>query len=456
MGELTVPPTRDDVAAALARSRSRTLALVDALDEDEQVRQHSPLMSPVVWDLAHVGNYEDLWLERALGGRPPAHPEYDDLYDAFRHPRADRPALPLLGPAAARAYVAEIRDRALDRLHAHLGDEPFAPGGDPLLEGAFVYGMVLQHEHQHDETILATRQLMGERATPPVGTTPAPAVGATLPEQVLVPGGRVTLGTDLDPWAYDNERPAHVVEVAPFHLDVTPVTNQAYAAFVAAGGYDDDRWWSPAGWAWRTEAGLEAPQFWERDGDGWTVLRFGEHLPLHPLEPVQHVCWYEADAYARWAGRRLPTEAEWECAAGWDPATGRARRYPWGDEAPTASHANLGQRHHGPAAVGSYPAGVSPSGCHQLIGDVWEWTSSDFRPYPGFSPFPYREYSEVFWGAEYKVLRGGSWAADPVAVRSTFRNWDLPIRRQIFAGFRCAADVGTGQGAGPGPGAGGA
>jgi iron(II)-dependent oxidoreductase len=155
---------------------------------------------------------------------------------------------------------------------------------------------------------------------------------------------------------------------------------------------------------------------------------------------VQHVCWYEADAYARWAGKRLPTEAEWEKAAAWDPETGTSRRYPWGDAAPTAAQANLGQRHLQPAPVGAYPAGASPLGCHQMLGDVWEWTSSDFSAHPGFRSFPYREYSEVFFGSGHKVLRGGSWATDPTAVRTSFRNWDLPIRRQIFAGLRCARD----------------
>jgi iron(II)-dependent oxidoreductase len=161
-------------------------------------------------------------------------------------------------------------------------------------------------------------------------------------------------------------------------------------------------------------------------------------VPLVADEPVQHVCWYEADAYARWRGRRLPTEAEWEKAARYDPVTDRSRRYPWGDDEPTAAHANLSGRHLGPAAVGAYPAGVSAHGVHQLVGDVWEWTSSDFTGYPGFRAFPYREYSEVFFGSQYKVLRGGSWAVDPVACRGTFRNWDFPIRRQIFAGFRTA------------------
>lgn len=168
---------------------------------------------------------------------------------------------------------------------------------------------------------------------------------------------------------------------------------------------------------------------------------FGVTEPIVPDEPVVHVCFHEAQAYARWAHKRLPTEAEWEKAARFDTATGKTRRYPWGDEEPTEAHANLNQRHLRPAPVGAYPAGASPSGVHQLIGDVWEWTSSDFGPYPGFEVFPYKEYSEVFFGPDYKVLRGGSFGTDKSAVRSTFRNWDYPIRRQIFSGFRCARDA---------------
>jgi iron(II)-dependent oxidoreductase len=432
---------RERIAADLDRARTRTLALTGAVDDADLTRQHSELMSPLVWDLAHIGNQEELWLLRELAGREAILPAaVDELYDAFRHARRDRPALPLLDAGESRRYVREVRSRVTDLL-----ERADLEGGHPLTRGGFVFGMVAQHEQQHVETMFATHQLRA--GAPVLDAPPAPrrAAGSPLPAEILVPGGAFEMGTDLEAWALDNERPAHLVDVPAFFLDTVPVTNAAYAAFVAAGGYDDPRWWHPDGWAHRRAMRWDAPQFWRREDSGptgWVLRRFGTETALVPDEPVQHVCWYEADAYARWAGRRLPSEAEWEKAARHDPATGRSRRYPWGDEKPTAGLANLGGRHLGPAAVGAYPAGASPLGVHQLIGDVWEWTSSDFTPYPGFRAFPYREYSEVFFGPDYKVLRGGSWAVDPVACRGTFRNWDYPIRRQIFAGFRTARSAG--------------
>ncbi|MGW4977314.1 ergothioneine biosynthesis protein EgtB [Streptomyces mirabilis] len=424
---------RERALDALTTARDRTALLTSCVEEPELTAQHSPLMSPLVWDLAHIGNQEELWLLRAVAGRDAMRPEIDGLYDAFEHPRSERPSLPLLPPAEARQYAAEVRGRALDVL------ESTAFRGTPLTEAGFAFGMIAQHEQQHDETMLITHQL---RKGPAALTAPdpAPAPPFTGPAEVLVPGGPFTMGTSTEPWALDNERPAHRREVPPYFIDTTPVTNAAYQAFIQDGGYDTERWWSLEGWSHIRSHDIEAPLFWRREGGQWLRRHFGITEVVPPDEPVLHVSWYEADAYARWAGRRLPTEAEWEKAARHDPAAGRSTRYPWGDADPTPEHANLGQRHLRPAPAGSLPAGASPLGVRQLIGDVWEWTSSDLHPYPGFAAFPYKEYSEVFFGPEYKVLRGGSFAVDQVACRGTFRNWDYPIRRQIFSGFRTARD----------------
>ncbi|MFC9256057.1 ergothioneine biosynthesis protein EgtB [Amycolatopsis thailandensis] len=424
---------RAHAAEALTRARERSDALT-AVDDEELVRQHSKLMSPLVWDLAHIGSQEELWLVRDVGGREALRPDIDDIYDAFQHARADRPELPLLGPEEARRYVREVREKSFDIL------EKVPLQGRRLTEDAFAFGMITQHEQQHDETMLATHQL---RKGDPVLHAPAPPPSRSgrLPAEVFVPGGAFTMGTSAEPWALDNERPAHAVVVEAFFIDTTPVTCGAYSEFLDSGGYEDPKWWSERGWAYRSEHGIHAPRFWNREQDGWWRTRFGVHEKVPSAEPVVHVSFHEAEAYAAWAGRRLPTEAEWEKAARFDPATGRSRRFPWGDEEPAPEHANLGQRHLRPAEVGAYPAGVSPLGVHQLIGDVWEWTSSGFEAYPGFAAFPYKEYSEVFFGGDYRILRGGSFGTDAAAIRGTFRNWDHPIRRQIFSGFRCARDA---------------
>lgn len=421
----------------LTRARARTLAMLAPLPERELLRQHSPLMSPLVWDVAHVANYEEQWLLRALGAPALTDPAFDALYDAFRHPRASRVELPLLSPEAAFAYAARVRERVLE----HLERVP-EQSAEPLLAGGFAYGMVAQHEQQHAETLAATLQLMTHFEYRPEAGLPRPQPAATPQYEVLIPGGPVRLGSE-EAWAYDNERPVHALPLAPFFIDAHPVTNGDFLVFVESGGYEDPRWWTPEGFAHVQREGLRHPQFWLPQGDHvWLRRRFGWVEPLPKDEPVQHVCWYEADAFARFCGKRLPTEAEWERACA---GSAGGRSYPWGDAAPTPAHANLGGALWSPAPVGSYPAGVSPEGVHGLVGDVWEWTASDFLPYPGFRAFPYREYSEVFFGPAHKVLRGGAWASAPVAVRASFRNWDLPVRRQIFAGFRCARDAGERQ-----------
>jgi iron(II)-dependent oxidoreductase len=343
-----------ELVTALERARRRTEDLLEPLSDEQLTRQISPLQSPLVWDLAHIGHFEELWLLRRVGGRNALSSEYDDLYDSFAHARCERAALPILQPRAARAYVKDVRDEVLA-----LVPELSLEGGDPLLERGFVVGMVVQHELQHAETMAQTLALAGLPGPAPQGPPDVEASG-----DVIVPGGSFTLGSE-DRWAYDNERPAHAVDLAPFRIDRALVTNAEYAAFVDDGAPAPLRW-DPAA---RTHA------------------------------PVQHVSFHEAEAYARWVGKRLPSEAEWEKAA------------------KTIAHE-----------------------LEHMTGAVWQWTSSFFDGYPGFRAFPYAEYSKAFFGEEYRVLRGGSWVTDPLVARPTFRNWDLPELRQIFSGIRLAHD----------------
>jgi gamma-glutamyl hercynylcysteine S-oxide synthase len=377
-----------ELVVALEHARRRTEALLEPLSDEQLTGQISPLQSPLVWDLAHIGHFEELWLLRRVGGRNAVSSDYDDLYDAFAHTRDERDSLPILSPQAARAYVGEVREAVLELLPRLSLD-----GDDPLLERGFVVGMVVQHELQHAETMAQTLALAGLPGPAPQGPPEVEADG-----DVIVPAGSFTLGAE-GPWAYDNERPAHTVDLPTFRIDCALVTNVEYAAFVEAGGYRDHEAWSDEGWAWREAEGATVPLHWELDGGSRLRRRFDKVEPLPPREPVQHVSFHEADAFARWAGKRLPTEAEWEKAV------------------KTAA----GELEH-------------------VRGAVWQWTASPFDGYQGFRAFPYEEYSEPFFGERYMVLRGGSWFTDPLVARATFRNWDLPQRRQIFSGLRCARD----------------
>ena len=434
-----------DAVHALEAGRVRTMELVAPLDAPALARQHSPLMSPIVWDLAHVANFEEQWTARVLGAASDdgdARAQRDRIYDAIGNPRRTRAELPLLTHDESFAYL----DRVRARTRSCLEEMERATAGHALLRDGYVWSMLAQHEAQHQETILQTIQIaelpyeshLRDETDARRLVVPPHALARTM---VVVPGGDYTIGTDDRRAAYDNERPAHELRVARFRIDAAPVTCGAFRAFLDDGGYRRRELWSDDGWSWLRESGVRHPSSWLRAGDGWAERAFGRVVPFDPVRPVIHVCWYEADAYARWAGKRLPTEHEWEVAAAIDPERGIARRHPWGDAPATPERANLDQRTFLPLPIGAFPAGRSFFGCEQMIGDVWEWTSSDFAPYPGFVSFPYREYSEVHFGKGYKVLRGGSWATRPVASRNTFRNWDLPQRRQIFAGFRCAADA---------------
>ncbi len=419
-----------DAADALNETRARTLVLVDPVSDADLERVHSTLMSPLVWDLGHIAAFEDLWLGHRFGGRPMLREDLADVYDAFETPRAGRGELPFLSPAAAREYLVDVRAQTLEVID-ELGT------GD-----GFVLEMVLRHEHQHDETMLQTLALAHLDGYEPAGRRPAPSAMSPSPtglEMIEVSPGECTIGAAAESFAYDNERPRHLVRTGAYRIGRTPVTNGSYSTFVEEGGYERREWWCDEGWAWRQREGITKPGAWTADRSAeWGLSGL---QPLQPDRPVVHVSWFEADAFARAHDARLPTEVEWERAATWNEEQGAASRYPWGEQAPIPGmHANLDHLGCGPAPVGAHPAGASPYGCLGMLGDVWEWTASDFHSYPGFVPYPYKEYSEVFFGPEHKVLRGGSWATRARVATPAFRNWDYPQRRQIFAGFRIARD----------------
>ncbi len=422
-----IPMTDTQAVEALGEARRRTHALVASVSDEDLERVHSTLMSPLVWDLGHIAAFEDLWLVHRYGGRPLLREGLAEVYDAFETPRAHRGELAFLRPPQAREYLAEVRQRAVEVIASR-------GAGD-----GFVCELIVRHEQQHNETMLQTLALarlngfeLGGGAGDGAGGVSSRerrASSGTGLELIEIPPGECTLGAPAAGFAYDNERPRHRTDVRGYRIGRTPITNATFLTFVEGGGYERREWWSDEGWAWKEDYDITRPGGWTADHRGeW---RLSTLAPLDPDQPVVHISWFEADAFARAHDARLPTEAEWEKAATWDPQEGRARSEPWGEEPPIPGvHANLD--HH---------AGASPYGCEGMIGDVWEWTSGEFRAYPGFVAYPYREYSEVFFRSGYKALRGGSWATRPGVATPTFRNWDHPDRRQIFSGLRLVRDL---------------
>ena len=381
--------SKEAIAERLAEARRCTLELTEPLDDEQLNRVYSPILSPLAWDLGHIANFEELWLVQTIGGREPLRGELGRFYDAIENPRRTRGELPILRDAELRSYLDDVRVRTLEVLgEVELGED----ADDPLLREGFVYEMLIAHEHQHNETMLQLLMMVDGYELPRGAGHPSPGQASgqlarrfeyppvrgmpRTSEVVAVEKGAHEIGAPSAGFAYDNERPRHTVELAAFEIDRWPVTNGEYMRFIE-------------------ETGGEPPLYWEREGNGWVDTAMGRRDPVDPDLPVIHVSWHEADAFVSWAGKRLPSEQEWE-----------------------AAHDRL--------------AGV---------GQVWEWTSSDFLAYPGFEAFPYREYSEVFFGDEHKVLRGASWATSHEVTRPSFRNWDLPQRRQIFSGIRCARDA---------------
>lgn len=361
------------IAELLTEARQRTLALIEPLDDEQLNRVYSPILSSLAWDLGHIANFEELWLVQTIGEREPLRGDLGRFYDAIENPRRARGELPILRDAELRTYMADVRERTLEVLD---GVEIGPNADDPLLRDGFVYEMLLAHELQHNETMLQLLQMV-DGYVPPAGALSAPEPVPEHPGTITIEAGSHEIGAPDRGFAYDNERQRHTVELSAFEIDRTPVANAAYIAFME-------------------ETGAEPPTYWQRDGEGrWIDTARGRRAPIDSSQALVHVSWHQADAFARWAGKRLPSEQEWE-----------------------AAHERL-----------------------ECVGHAWEWTSSEFRPYPAFEAFPYSEYSEPFFGDDHMVLRGSSWATHPHVSRPSFRNWDLPQRSQIFAGLRCARDA---------------
>lgn len=411
------------IAEALRDARSRTLELALDLDDAQWLGPRLPIVNPLRWELGHVAWFQERWTLRHARGRSPLRADGDALYDSSKVGHATRWDLPLPDRRATLAYMNEILARSLEAIT----DD----------EQAYFHWLAVFHEDMHDEAFTYTRQTLGYPA-PCFARTMAPALAVAglsgpLSGDVEIEGGEFWLGaTSAERFVFDNEKWAHRVRVSTFRIARAPVTNEAFEAFVTDGGYARRELWSDEGWRWRSEHGVAHPVYWEPREHGFEVRRYDRTIPLAPHQPVIHVSWLEAQAYCRWANRRLPTEAEWELAA----STKDKRRLPWGDASPSSTLANLDGAHGGPVDVAAFPAGDSAYGCRQMIGNVWEWTSSDFAPYEGFVVDPYAEYSAPWFASPHKVLRGGCWATRARLLRNTWRNFYPPYRRDVLAGFR--------------------
>ncbi|WP_448561446.1 SUMF1/EgtB/PvdO family nonheme iron enzyme [Trichothermofontia sp.] len=434
--------------AELQACRQKTLTVLATIAPDLSNRQAHPDFSPIGWHIGHIAYTESLWILQKRAGQPPLEPAYEILFAADGLPKADRVHLPDL--ATLYAYLTQVRTE-VEQYWRKVVARPDQPAA--IAQLARLGRFLLQHESQHVETITVVHQLLclspSSRVSPsPVTPTPPSRDHRASPlanrwgEMVEIPGGPFQMGSAAA-MALDNERECHTVTLPTYWIDRYPVTWGQYAQFIDAGGYRDRRWWSAAGWQWLQQTGVREPLYRCFAGDTTRTAEADRFA-----HPVCGVSWYEADAYARFVGKRLPTEAEWEKAASGTPLVAGSRQamapssypYPWGDASLTANHCNYGHQVGGTTPVNAYPAGQSAYGCYDLLGNVWEWTASWFAPYPGFQPYPYQGYSQPYFDQAHRVMRGGSWATYPWGLRNQFRNWYHPHMRQLFVGFRCACD----------------
>jgi gamma-glutamyl hercynylcysteine S-oxide synthase len=411
-------------------ARRRTLALISDLDDPQLFGPRLAIVNPLLWEIAHVAWFQEHWVLRHGLGEAPVRADADALWDSGAIPHDTRWDLPLPSRAESLRYMAEVHERVLERLAR----------GEPDPQLAYLVAYTVFHEDMHGEAFTYTRQTLAY-APPPLGPAePSAPVAAEAPAgDASVPGGLLELGARPgDGFVFDNEKWAHPVEVAPFRIARTAVSQGEFEAFVEDAGYTRDELWDEEGRRWREQARATHPFHWRRDASGWWRRDFDCWVRLERERAMIHVSWHEAQAYCRWAGRRLPTEAEWERAASFGDGT-RKRRFPWGEEPPTPARANLDGLALGCRPVAGLPEGDSALGCRQMIGNVWEWTSTRFGPYPGFTPDMYRDYSEPWFATPHMVLRGGAWTTRARLLRNTWRNFYPPDRRDVWAGFRTCA-----------------
>ena len=431
-------PIAQELVDSLLDTRKRELEVLDNLTHDQLYGTQMKSIEPPIWEMGHVGWFQDRWILQNLDKQAPVSQEADNLYDSFNIPNAERWDLAFPPFGETYEYITEVLNRIIQRLE----NRELTP------EDVYFYRLVINHEDMHSETMVHIRQTLGYKRPliEDTHTTP-PAIDPTFTlHDVAIPGGTYMLGANQEmPFVLDNEKWAHPVEIEPFSIANTAVTVAQYRQFVEAGGYQNQSYWSEEGWTWRQKAEAEHPVYWQQEADGsWCMRWFEEMVPLEPYHPMMHVNFYEASAYCKWAGRRLPTEAEWELAASaqltedGNGFTTTKPLYPWGNEAPSREQANLDSAALGPIDVRALPAGDSAFGLRQMIGNVWEWTADTFGAFPGFVIDPYDTYSEPSFGQQ-KVLRGGCWVTRSRVIRNTWRNFYTPDRNNIFAGFRTVA-----------------
>jgi gamma-glutamyl hercynylcysteine S-oxide synthase len=430
MSPQSLAPARRE---SLRSIRTLTLQLFDWATSDQVLRSEPmPGFRPLLWHLAHIGVYQNYWVLQRCAGQPSINPTYDVHFDPIKTPREEAKVLP--ARAEIEAYLAETLRRVERFLESADLD---APANNGTLTAGYVLDLVLEHELQHQETVAFVLQAL-PLANKKSGPAPLDGRRTAPASEIHVPAVRTQVGGVAGAgFVYDNELPRHALDVASFVIDRDLTTNGEYAEFVEASGYTNRSLWSDEGWAWKESAAAVAPLYWS--GPPWKERGFFAETALRADAPVTGVSCFEAEAYAAFRGKRLPSEPEWEVAASWDPARGVMRRYPWGDD-PVAPGLG-GERVWGTTPVGSHPENASALGLSDVIGNVWQWTSSPFRGYAGFVAYPYPDYSEAWFDGDHRVSRGGSWFTDRSLARTSFRNFYRRRFRPAFLGIRCARDA---------------